>query len=91
MALWKKKRQNSTAFLLVIHHKQIDCIMKFDILREAEYNKLSTLQVSRLQIGSVLSRQRKNCSFNRSVSKNFTMTKVDVGTPMAKIMMLPIH
>ena len=49
----EKKRQNSTAFLLAINPKQIDCVIKFDILRAAEYNKSSTLQVSTLQIVSV--------------------------------------
>ena len=30
---------------LANHPKQIDCVMKFDILRAAEYNKSGTLQI----------------------------------------------
>ena len=48
-----KKHYNNAAFNLAIHPKQIDCIMKFVIWYTAECKKLSTLQLSPLQIVSI--------------------------------------
>ena len=36
-----KERQNITAFFLAVHPKQIQCVLKFDKLRAAEYKQVS--------------------------------------------------
>ena len=73
-----KKRRNSIDLLFkAIHPKQVDCVMKFDVGRAAEYNKSSTLQFFAITNRQRFGRQRKKCSFYRSVSKNVTMTKVN--------------
>ena len=48
-----RKRQNNTVSHLANHLYQVNSVMKFDILRAAEYKKSTTLQVPPLQIVSV--------------------------------------